>query len=95
VLRFNESTGAFVDQIDPKNLAGLNEVQAMEFSPDHNPYLSDDARLTVGLGVSIRSAQGRAQRRPRTAAGRVIGLARPPWPVFVCSRPRRLLLFCG
>lgn len=41
ILRYNESTGAFVDQIDPKNLANENEPVAVLFGPNHNLFLSD------------------------------------------------------
>jgi hypothetical protein len=41
VLRYNESTGAFVDQIDPNNLANLKEPTGVLFGPDHNLYVSD------------------------------------------------------
>jgi hypothetical protein len=41
VLRYNESTGAFVDQIDPHNLANLEQPVGMVFGRDHNLYVSD------------------------------------------------------
>jgi sugar lactone lactonase YvrE len=41
IFRYNENTGAFVDQIDPKNLANRFEAQGMVFGPDHNLYLGD------------------------------------------------------
>lgn len=41
ILRYNESTGAFVDQIDPKNLANLNTPGSVLFGPDQNLYVPD------------------------------------------------------
>jgi sugar lactone lactonase YvrE len=41
VFRYSENTGAFVDHIDPHNLANLNEPQILLFGPDHNLYVSD------------------------------------------------------
>jgi hypothetical protein len=41
ILRYDESTGAFVDQIDPKNLANLNSPTCLVFGPDRNLYVSD------------------------------------------------------
>ena len=41
LLRYDESTGAFVDQIDPKNLANMNTPTCLVFGPDHNLYVSD------------------------------------------------------
>jgi hypothetical protein len=41
LLRYDESTGAFVDQIDPKNKADLKEPVGLIFGPDHNLYVSD------------------------------------------------------
>jgi sugar lactone lactonase YvrE len=40
VLRYDESTGAFVDQFDPKNLANLKDPNAGVFGPDGNLYVS-------------------------------------------------------
>jgi sugar lactone lactonase YvrE len=40
VLRYSESTGAFVDQIDPQNLANLNQPGGGVFGPDGNLYVS-------------------------------------------------------
>jgi sugar lactone lactonase YvrE len=40
ILRYNETTGAFVDQIDPHNLANLKEPNAGVFGPDGNLYVS-------------------------------------------------------
>ena len=41
ILRYDESTGAFVDQIDPKNVANMNSPTCLVFGPDHNLYVSD------------------------------------------------------
>ena len=41
ILRYDESTGAFVDQIDPKNVANLNSPTCLVFGPDHNLYVTD------------------------------------------------------
>ncbi len=41
ILRYNESTGAFVDQIDPKNQANLFEPVGMVFGRNGNLYVSD------------------------------------------------------
>jgi sugar lactone lactonase YvrE len=40
VLRYNEGTGAFVDQFDPHNLANLKNPTAGVFGPDGNLYVS-------------------------------------------------------
>jgi outer membrane protein assembly factor BamB len=40
VLRYNESTGAFVDQFDPHNLANLKNPTAGVFGSDGNLYVS-------------------------------------------------------
>jgi hypothetical protein len=40
VLRYNESTGAFVDQIDPHSLANLKNPTAGVFGSDGNLYVS-------------------------------------------------------
>jgi sugar lactone lactonase YvrE len=45
ILRYNETTGAFVDQIDPHNLANLKEPNAGVFGPDGNLYVSSGAVL--------------------------------------------------
>jgi sugar lactone lactonase YvrE len=41
VLRYNEATGAFVDQFVPKNTGGLYSSANMDFGPDHNLYVSN------------------------------------------------------
>jgi hypothetical protein len=41
VLRYNEATGAFVDQFVPKNTGGLYASASMDFGPDHNLYVSN------------------------------------------------------
>jgi sugar lactone lactonase YvrE len=41
VLRYNEATGAFVDQLVPKNTGGLYSSASMDFGPDHNLYVSN------------------------------------------------------
>jgi len=46
VLRYDESTGAFVDQIDPKNLGNLKNPGSVLFGPDHNLYVSERALQT-------------------------------------------------
>jgi len=40
VLRYSESTGAFVDQFDPHNLANLKNPDGQVFGPDGNLYVS-------------------------------------------------------
>jgi sugar lactone lactonase YvrE len=40
ILRYDESTGAFVDQFDPKNLANLKNPNNAVFGPDGNLYAS-------------------------------------------------------
>ena len=45
VLRYDEKTGAFVDQFDPKNLANLNHPATGVFGPDGNLYVSSGAFL--------------------------------------------------
>jgi DNA-binding beta-propeller fold protein YncE len=42
VLRYSETTGAFVDQFDPKNLANLKNPSGGVFGPDGNLYVSSD-----------------------------------------------------
>jgi len=41
VLRYDESTGAFVDTFVPKGSGGLYSPGAMIFGPDHNLYVSN------------------------------------------------------
>jgi hypothetical protein len=41
VLRYNEATGAFVDQFVPHNSGGLYSSASMDFGPDHNLYVSN------------------------------------------------------
>jgi sugar lactone lactonase YvrE len=45
ILRYSESTGAFVDQFDPHNLANLNHPNAGVFGPDGNLYVSSGVFL--------------------------------------------------
>jgi sugar lactone lactonase YvrE len=45
VLRYDESTGAFVDQFDPKNLANLNGPNAGVFGSDGNLYVTSGVFL--------------------------------------------------
>jgi hypothetical protein len=40
VLRYDEHTGAFVDQFDPHNLANLKTPTGGVFGPDHNLYVT-------------------------------------------------------
>jgi sugar lactone lactonase YvrE len=40
ILRYSETTGAFVDQFDPHNLANLKDPNAGVFGPDGNLYVS-------------------------------------------------------
>jgi len=42
VLRYSETTGAFVDQLDPHNLANLKNPSAGVFGPDGNLYVSSN-----------------------------------------------------
>jgi hypothetical protein len=42
VLRYSETTGAFVDQFDPHNLANLKNPSGGVFGPDGNFYASSD-----------------------------------------------------
>src|SRR5579884_392757 len=41
IFRYDENTGAFIDQIDPKNQANLNQPSGMVFGLDHNLYVSE------------------------------------------------------
>jgi hypothetical protein len=41
VLRYDETTGAFVDEFVPKNTGGLYSSGNMDFGPDHNLYVSN------------------------------------------------------
>src|SRR5262249_41046357 len=41
VLRYDQTTGAFVDEFVPHNTGGLNQPQGLVFSPkDHNLYVT-------------------------------------------------------
>jgi DNA-binding beta-propeller fold protein YncE len=42
VLRFDEHTGAFVDQFDPHNLANLKDPVGGVLAPDHSLYVSSN-----------------------------------------------------
>jgi hypothetical protein len=42
VLRYDEHTGAFVDQFDPHNLANLKDPVGGVLAPDHNLYVSSN-----------------------------------------------------
>src|SRR6476620_2625153 len=41
VLRYDETTGAFVDVFVPKNSGGLYSSGNMDLGPDHNLYVSN------------------------------------------------------
>src|SRR5262249_54986341 len=41
VLRYDETTGAFVDEFVPKHSGGLYSGANMDFGPDHNLYVSN------------------------------------------------------
>jgi sugar lactone lactonase YvrE len=45
ILRYSETTGAFVDQFDPHNLANLKGPNAGVFGPDGNLYVSSGVFL--------------------------------------------------
>src|SRR5579864_5420995 len=42
VLRYDERTGAFVDQFDPHNVANLKDPVGGVLAPDHNLYVSSN-----------------------------------------------------
>jgi sugar lactone lactonase YvrE len=60
VLRYDESTGAFVDQFDPQNLANLNNPTGGVFGSDGNLY--------VGSGPFLKSNQSVLQYNGTTGA---------------------------
>jgi hypothetical protein len=56
VLRYDEHTGAFVDQFDPHNLANLKTPTGGVFGPDHNLYVTSG--VFAGNNQSILQYEG-------------------------------------
>ena len=69
VLRYDESTGAFVDQFDPHNLANLKDPVGGVVAPDHSLYVSSNifsrsasptrhvSRYSMSFGLSSESSR--------------------------------------
>ncbi len=51
IFRYDEGTGVFVDQIDPKNLANLKQPAGMVLGPDGNLYVSERQFMTSHQSV--------------------------------------------
>jgi hypothetical protein len=50
VMRYDESTGAFVDAFVPKQSGGLREPMGVLFGPDHNLYVASGLEPNSGTG---------------------------------------------
>ena len=50
VLRYDESTGAFVDAFVPKQSGGLREPMGVVYGPDHNLYVASGLEPDQGVG---------------------------------------------
>ena len=92
VLRYSETTGAFVDQFDPHNLANLKNPGPGVFGPDGNLYVSSGVFLnnnqkvvkyngTTGAFQSVFASQNVTSPR-----GLLFG---PGWQPLCCRRQRR------
>ena len=100
ILRYDESTGAFVDTLVPKGSGGLDNSVGMVLGPDQNLYVSNHLeRINNGNGQTstvLSFASGEAPRGPlRWQARRdsnpqppVLETGAPPIELLACNPPR-------
>jgi hypothetical protein len=63
VLRYNEATGAFVDEFVPHNRGGLNQPQGLVFGPkDHNLYVTSGELYGKGNDKAVMRFDGTTGR---------------------------------
>ena len=73
VLRYDEQTGAFVDQFDPHNRANLLSPYGTALGPDHDLYVSSDI---FGKNASVIQYNGATGAFQATFSGPTIKSAK-------------------